>query len=49
MGKYSGQYLSLFWIVATIINVHLHEATIFVYSLVDKSIKNLQKYLFKVH
>ncbi len=35
-------YLSLFWIAAIIINIHLHKASIFFHSHVDKIIKNLK-------
>lgn len=38
----SGQYLSLFRIVAIIINKYLHNANIFAYSYVDKNIKHLE-------
>ncbi len=40
--KYIFQYLSMFWIIALKINLHLHKASMFVHSHVDKSIKNLE-------
>ncbi len=40
--KYSGQYLSLSWIVAIIINIHLHEVKTFIHSHVDNRIKNFK-------
>ena len=39
----------LFWIVAMIINLHLHKASIFVHSHVDKGVNNLKYIPFKVH
>lgn len=46
--EYSGEYLSLIWIVTIIINTCLHKASICVRSHDDNSIKKLEKYPFKV-